>query len=178
MNHTSQRSGPECKVYIYIAHFVRVPRRLNPPSISVVNALSFFMIRDPTDPILDAGPVQGRLRGWGHLTESMEAKIMKYHGLSWSFGKILPEDQNWAKLLYGYAITRTSKKSWFIVLMNLHIFTWHRPSLSFIRQFSASFTREKFTLSIYIRFSHWVLGRHLGPRGWTAQFRWRFAVLS
>ena len=29
-----------------------------------------------------------------HVTQSMEAKIMKYHVLLWSFGKILPEDQD------------------------------------------------------------------------------------
>ena len=43
------------------------------------------------------------------MTQLMEAKIMKYHVLSWSFGKILPEDQERTELLYGYAITRTSK---------------------------------------------------------------------
>ena len=43
------------------------------------------------------------------MTQSMEAKIMKYHVLSWSFGKILPEDQDRAELLYRYTITRTSK---------------------------------------------------------------------
>ena len=67
--------------------------------------------RDPMDPMLDAGPVQGRLRGWGHVTQSMEAKIMKYHVLLWSFGNILPEDQDWDELLYRYTITRTSKKA-------------------------------------------------------------------
>ena len=45
------------------------------------------------------------------MTQSMEAKIMKYHVLSWSFWKILPEDQGRAELLYGYTITRTSKKA-------------------------------------------------------------------
>ena len=43
------------------------------------------------------------------MTQLMEAKIMKYHVLSWSFGKILPEDQDRAELLYRY-VTRTSKK--------------------------------------------------------------------
>ena len=45
------------------------------------------------------------------MTQLMKAKIMKYHVLSWSFGKILPEDQDRAELLYGYTITRTSKKA-------------------------------------------------------------------
>ena len=45
------------------------------------------------------------------MTQSMKAKIMKYHVLLWSFGKILPEDQDRAELLYGYIITRTSKKA-------------------------------------------------------------------
>ena len=45
------------------------------------------------------------------MARSMEAKIMKYHVLSWSFGKILAEDQDQAELLYGYTITRTSKKA-------------------------------------------------------------------
>ena len=45
------------------------------------------------------------------MTQSMEAKMMKYHVLSWSLGKILPEDQDRAELLYGYTITRTSKKA-------------------------------------------------------------------
>ena len=45
------------------------------------------------------------------MTQSMEAKIMKYHVLLWSFGKILPEDQDRAERLYGYTITRTSKKA-------------------------------------------------------------------
>ena len=30
---------------------------------------------------------------------------------SWSFGKILPQDQDRAELLYGYTINRTSKKA-------------------------------------------------------------------
>ena len=44
--------------------------------------------RDPTDPILDVGLVQGKLRGRGHVTQLMEAKIMKYqifHGLLGKF---------------------------------------------------------------------------------------------
>ena len=45
------------------------------------------------------------------MTQSMEAKILKYHVLSWFFGKLLPEDQDRAELLYGYTITRTSKKA-------------------------------------------------------------------
>ena len=45
------------------------------------------------------------------MTQLMEAKIMKYHVLSWSFGEILPEDQDRAELLYRYTITRTSKKA-------------------------------------------------------------------
>ena len=34
------------------------------------------------------------------MTQSMEAKIMKYHVLLWFFGKILPEDQDRDELLY------------------------------------------------------------------------------
>ena len=34
------------------------------------------------------------------MTQWMEAKIMKYHVLLWSFGKILPEDQDRDELLY------------------------------------------------------------------------------
>ena len=45
------------------------------------------------------------------MTQSMEARIMKYLILLWSFGKILPEDQDRDELLYGYTITRTSKKA-------------------------------------------------------------------
>ena len=45
------------------------------------------------------------------MTQSIKAKIMQYHVLLWSFGKILPEDQHRAELLYGYTITRTSKKA-------------------------------------------------------------------
>ena len=44
-----------------------------------------------------------------YLTQ--EAKIMKYHVLLWSFGKILPEDQDRDEFLYGYTIIRTSKKA-------------------------------------------------------------------
>ena len=62
-------------------------------------------------PILDTGPVQGRLRGRGHVTQSMESKIMKYHVLLWSFGKILPEDQDRDEFLYGYTIIRISEKA-------------------------------------------------------------------
>ena len=45
------------------------------------------------------------------MARSMEAKIMKYHVLSWFWGKILAEDQDRGELHYGYAITRTSKKA-------------------------------------------------------------------
>ena len=45
------------------------------------------------------------------MARSMEDKIMKYHVLPWPFGKILAEDQDRAELLYGYTITRTSKKA-------------------------------------------------------------------
>ena len=45
------------------------------------------------------------------MTQSMEAKIMKYHVVLWSFRKSLPEDQDRVELLYGYTITRTSKKA-------------------------------------------------------------------
>ena len=45
------------------------------------------------------------------MTQSMEAKIMKYHVLLRSFGKILPEDQDSDEFLYAYTIIRTSKKA-------------------------------------------------------------------
>ena len=45
------------------------------------------------------------------MTQLMEAKIMKYHVLLWSFGKILPEDQDRDEFLYGYDIIRASKKA-------------------------------------------------------------------
>ena len=41
----------------------------------------------------------------------MEAKMRKYHVLSWSIGKILEEDQDRAELLCRYTITRTSEKA-------------------------------------------------------------------
>ena len=56
------------------------------------------------------------------MTQSMEAKIMKYHVLSWSFEKILPEDQDRAKLLYGYTITRTSKKLVYSINESAHFY--------------------------------------------------------
>ena len=55
-----------------------------------------------------------RLRACG----TMEAKIMKYHFLSWFTGRILEKDQDQAELLYVYSFTRISEndsKSWFIV---------------------------------------------------------------
>ena len=45
------------------------------------------------------------------MTQLMEAKLTKYHVLSRAFGKILSEDQDRAELLYGYTVTRTSKKA-------------------------------------------------------------------
>ena len=45
------------------------------------------------------------------MTQSMVAKMMKYHVFLWSFGKILPKDQDRAELLYGYTVTRTCKKA-------------------------------------------------------------------
>ena len=56
------------------------------------------------------------------MTELMKAKIMKYHVLSLSFGKILPEDQDRAELLYGYTITRTSKKLVYSVNESAHFY--------------------------------------------------------
>ena len=56
---------------------------------------------------------------------TMEARIMKYHVLSWPVGKILAEDQDQAELLYGYSLTRINEnnsKNWFIVFANLYLF--------------------------------------------------------
>ena len=50
------------------------------------------------DPILDPGPGQGQVDGL-RACGMMEAKIMKYHVLSWFIGKILEEDQDRAELL-------------------------------------------------------------------------------
>ena len=56
------------------------------------------------------------------MTQSMEANIMKYHVLLWSFRKILPEDQDRDELLYGYTITRTSKKLIYSVNESAHFY--------------------------------------------------------
>ena len=56
------------------------------------------------------------------MTQSMEANIMKYHVLLWSFRKILPEDQDQDELLYGYTITRTSKKLIYRVNESAHFY--------------------------------------------------------
>ena len=49
--------------------------------------------------------------GMWHNPNIKNNKIMKYHVLLWSFGKILPEDQDRDEFLYGYTIIRTSKKA-------------------------------------------------------------------
>ena len=56
------------------------------------------------------------------MTQSMEANIMKYHVLLWSFRKILPEDQDRDELLYRYTITRTSKKLIYSVNESAHFY--------------------------------------------------------
>ena len=76
----------------------------------------------------------------------------------------LAEDQDQTKLLDGYSLTRASEndsKCWFIVFTNLHLFILHRPSSSFVCQFSHQFRKsEKNVHSIHTRFSCWVLGWH------------------
>ena len=86
-----------------------------------------------------------RLRACG----TMEPIIMKYHVLSCSAGKNLAEDQDQAKILYGYSLTKTSKnnsKSWFLV-SRICIFHLNVPSSSFVRHLPpVLLKREKFTL--------------------------------
>ena len=74
------------------------------------------------------------------------SQMMKYHVRSGHVGKILTEDQDQAELLEGYSLTRASEinsKSWFIVFTSLHLFIEHRPSSSFVCQFSTSFKKAR-----------------------------------
>ena len=61
---------------------------------------------------------------WLRACGTMEAKIMKYHVLSWSPGKVLAEDRDQAELLYGYSLTKTSENNSKLVhsVTNLHLF--------------------------------------------------------
>ena len=78
----------------------------------------------------------------------------------------LAEDQDSTELLDRYSLTRAGEndsKSWFIVFTNLHLFILHRPSSSFVRQFSHQFRKsEKNVHSIHTRFSCCVLGSTKG----------------
>ena len=75
----------------------------------------------------------------------------------------LEDDQDQTELLDRYSLTRASEndsKSWFILFTNLHLFILHRPSSSFVCQFSHQFQKsEKNVHSIHAQFC-WVLGQH------------------
>ena len=101
----------------------------------------------------------------------MEAKMMKYHLLSWSIGKILEEDQDRAELLYRYTITRTSEKAGSLCsricnfLSNIGLahllFTSFPPVFKKARKILYTLPP---THDLAIGF--WAGGRNLGPRSY------------